>query len=58
MDLTVPMFDVLSALVAGETLAASLSKAEASFGAKAAERVLGWFRDWVGSGLFARVQLR
>ena len=62
MDLTVPMFEVLSALVAGETLAASLSRAEASFGAideqQAAERVLGWFRDWVGGGLFGGVELR
>jgi hypothetical protein len=62
MDLTVPMFEVLSALAAGETLASSLSRAEARFGAideeQAAQRVLGWFREWVGSGLFARVELR
>jgi hypothetical protein len=61
MDLTVPMFDVLSALVAGQTLGTSLSRAEASLGAieeeEAAARVLGWFREWVGSGLFVRVEL-
>jgi hypothetical protein len=59
MDLTVPMFEVLSALVAGETLATSLARAEASLCAideqEAAERVLSWFREWVGSGLFVRV---
>jgi len=62
MDLTVPMFEVLSALVDGETLSMSLSRAEQGFGPieeqQAAESVLGWFRDWVGSGLFARVELR
>lgn len=60
MDLTLPMFEVLSALVAGETLAASLARAEASFCAidqhEAADRVLSWFREWVGSGLFVRVE--
>jgi hypothetical protein len=62
MDLTVPMFEVLSALAAGESLATSLSKAAASFDPideqEAAQRVLGWFRDWVGSGLFGRVEVR
>lgn len=62
MDLTVPMFEVLSALVGGETLGESLSRAEASFGPidedEAANRVLSWFREWVGSGLFGRVDLR
>ncbi|MGA7123005.1 MAG: DNA-binding domain-containing protein [Polyangiaceae bacterium] len=62
MDLTVPMFEVLSGLVAGETLSAALSRAAASFGAideqEASQRVLTWFRDWVGSGLFGRVEVR
>lgn len=62
MDLTAPMFEALSALVAGETLEASLSKAAESFGPVdeqvASQRVLAWFRDWVGSGLFARIELR
>jgi hypothetical protein len=61
MDLTVPMFDVLSALAAGDTLATSLARAEASFGTideqEVAQQVLGWFREWVGSGLFVRVQV-
>jgi hypothetical protein len=61
MDLTASMFDVLSALVAGETLGASLSRAEASFGAideqEATQRVLTWFREWMGSGLFVRVEV-
>jgi hypothetical protein len=61
MDLTAPMFDVLSSLVAGETLVASLSRAEGSAGEVdeqvMAQRVTGWFREWVGSGLFARVEL-
>jgi hypothetical protein len=61
MDLTVPMFDVLSALVAGERLDASLARTETSLGPigeqEAAELVLGWFREWVQSGLFARVEL-
>jgi Putative DNA-binding domain len=61
MDLTVPMFDVLSALVAGETLGDALARAETSLGdideQEAGARVLGWFREWVGSGLFSRVVL-
>ncbi len=61
MDLTVPMFEVLSGLVSGETLSAALSRAAASFGAideqEASQRVLTWFRDWVGSGLFGRVEV-
>jgi hypothetical protein len=60
MDLTVPMFDVLSALVAGEPLEQALSRAEPSLSGDgeqaAAQRVLGWFRDWVEAGLFARVR--
>ena len=61
MDLTPAMVDVLSALVEGETLEVSLGRAETKLGHldedEAAQRVLGWFRDWVGSGLFARVEV-
>jgi hypothetical protein len=61
MDLTVPMFGVLSSLFAGESLGVSLARAETSLGdvdeQEAAGRVLSWFRDWVGSGLFARIEL-
>ena len=61
MDLTVPMFDVLSSLRAGESLGAALARAQASLGdideREAAARVLAWFREWVTSGLFARVEL-
>jgi hypothetical protein len=59
MDLTVPMFDVLSALTAGEPLAAALGRAERSLAeldaADAALRVTHWFREWVSSGLFVGV---
>lgn len=61
MDLTVPMFEVLSSLAAGESLGVSLARAHASLVGvdeqEAGRRVLGWFRDWVASGLFARVEL-
>jgi hypothetical protein len=61
MDLTDPMAEVLSALVAGDSLAASLQRAEPSLGGAAdeegARRVLGWFREWIQSGLFTRVEL-
>jgi len=58
-DLTAPAFDVLSGLVAGETLAASLSRAEGELAkldpAEASGQVARWFRDWVADGLFVRV---
>ncbi|MBV9947252.1 MAG: putative DNA-binding domain-containing protein, partial [Myxococcales bacterium] len=61
MDLTPPMHDVLSALATGETLEASLARAESGLAEaddeQAAARVLGWFREWVQSGLFARIDL-
>ncbi len=61
MDLTGPMFEVLSALVAGETLGVSLSRAESTFddveASQAADRVAYWFREWVASGLFVRVDI-
>jgi hypothetical protein len=59
MDLTPPMFEVLSALVAGETLGDSLARAEHGLvGVEPAEvsrRVTHWFREWVSSGLFSAV---
>jgi hypothetical protein len=61
MDLTVPMFEVLRALFAKETLETALERGHAALGdldeATAAQRVLGWFREWVASGLFAGVEL-
>jgi hypothetical protein len=60
MDLTVAMFEVLSALVAGETLGESLGRAEHALEgvdpSGAAERVTHWFREWVSSGLFSEVE--
>ena len=61
-DLAAPAFEVLSGLVAGETLAASLSRAEVELAkldpAEASGRVARWFREWVADGLFVRVALR
>jgi hypothetical protein len=61
MDLTPPMFDVLDALVGGQTLGPSLARAEAGLAgvdpAEVAQRVTHWFREWVSSGLFSRVEL-
>jgi Putative DNA-binding domain len=61
MDLTTPMFDVLSALLAGEPLEAALGRAEASLAhldeQQTIERVMFWFREWVSSGLFVGVEL-
>jgi hypothetical protein len=58
MDLTRPMFAVLESLVAGRSLGASLEQA-GSFGEgdedAAGQRVTGWFREWVASGLFAHI---
>jgi hypothetical protein len=59
-DLTAPMFQVLSALLAGERLADALAGAERSLAhlpeSEASERVSAWFAEWVGSGLFAKVE--
>jgi hypothetical protein len=59
MDLTLPMDALLSRLVSGATLGEALEAATASLGDQpedvAAARVTGWFREWVSSGLFARV---
>jgi hypothetical protein len=59
MDLTEPMFDVLSALLAREPLGASLERAQRAFASVDPEevglRVTGWFREWIAGGLFRRV---
>ncbi len=59
MDLSEPMFEVVSALAAGEPLAASLARAENALAgidaAEAARLVTYWFREWVSSGLFVHV---
>jgi hypothetical protein len=58
-NLSPAMFDVLSALVAGETLGASLTRAEPHMAslseAEATQQVMAWFREWVASGLFVSV---
>jgi hypothetical protein len=60
MDLTVAMFDVLSALVRGEALGAALGRAETGLAGvdptEAARRVGDWFREWVASGLFVAIE--
>jgi hypothetical protein len=59
MNLSEPMFAVLESLAAGTSLEASLERAAGSFAADdegaAVRRVAGWFREWVASGLFARI---
>ena len=61
MDLTEPMFEVLQGLLAGETLAAALGRAEAGLEGvdpvEIGQRVTHWFREWVSSGLFVRVEI-
>lgn len=60
MDLTAPMFVVLSALVSGENLGDALGRAAEGLGdvdpATVGERVTYWFREWIASGLFVGVQ--
>jgi|CZKU01.1.fsa_nt_gi hypothetical protein len=60
MDLTEPMAQVLSALVAGEPLGEALARAEGSLShldeAELAARVTAWFREWVAHGLFVRAR--
>ncbi len=61
MDLTDAMFAVLSSLVSGATLEDSLTRAEAGLAhldeQEAVQRVMGWFREWVSSGLFVQIAL-
>jgi hypothetical protein len=61
MDLTVPMFEVLQGLLAGEALAVALGRAEVLMAdvdpAEIGQRVTHWFREWVSSGLFVRVEV-
>jgi Putative DNA-binding domain len=58
-DLSPAMIDVLSALIAGETLGESLARAAPHVvslsEAEATGQVMGWFREWVASGLFVTV---
>ncbi len=60
MDLTVPMYHVLSALLGGETLEVALVRGHDALGdtdeARAGQLVLAWFREWVASGFFAFVE--
>ena len=60
MELTEPMAEVLSALVAGEPLGEALGRAEAGLShldeAELASLVTHWFREWVGHGLFVRAR--
>jgi hypothetical protein len=60
MDLTAPMFEVLQGLLTGETLATALGRAEEGLAgvdpAEIGQRVTHWFREWVESGLFVRVE--
>jgi len=60
MPLTEPMFALLEATARGETLGASLDRAAAAFTdvpeEVAGARIMGWFRDWVSSGLFCAVR--
>ncbi|MDP9149470.1 MAG: putative DNA-binding domain-containing protein [Myxococcota bacterium] len=60
MALTEPMFELLQALVRGDSLGGALERATAAFAGiseeLAARQVTTWFRDWVAGGLFAGVQ--
>ena len=61
MDLTPAMVEVLGALVSGEALGSSLGRAEKELAgvdpAEISQRVTHWFREWVSSGLFSKVEL-
>jgi hypothetical protein len=61
MDLTVPMFAVLSSLMGGDSLAVALGRGHEALGdvdeARAGQLVMAWFREWVASGLFSRVEI-
>jgi hypothetical protein len=57
MDMSRPMHALLAALMQGSTLGAALDSV-ASAGELTEEdapRVMGWFRDWVRYGFFARI---
>jgi hypothetical protein len=62
MTLTSAMFELLTLLTSGTTLADALESTTSGPGDEAdeseeatASRVMGWFRHWVSSGLFSRV---
>ncbi len=61
MNLGEAGFELLYALTRGRSLGESLAEASAAFSgideSVAAQRVTGWFRDWVASGLFSAVEL-
>jgi hypothetical protein len=62
MDLTPAMTRVLNALLAGETLGQALARieldgADAEAVAEAERSVMVWFRAWVASSFFARVEV-
>jgi hypothetical protein len=60
MSLTHPMYELLDAIAAGQSLGASIERAAAAFTDVAEEvaagRVMVWFRDWVASGLFSGIR--
>jgi hypothetical protein len=60
MPLTDPMLALLEATALGEPLGVSLERAAAALTdvpeEVAGARVMGWFRDWVSSGLFCDVE--
>jgi hypothetical protein len=58
MDLTPSMLGVLSAILGGESLGAALALGERAQTAaqESPQRVTEWFREWVTTGLFARVE--
>ncbi len=60
MDLEDAAFDLLQALASGKSLGSALDETAGSLDGDgeeaAAQRVMGWFRDWVSSGLFSDVQ--
>jgi hypothetical protein len=59
MDLTEPMFAVLSALIEGEALGDALGRGATGLAGldpgEVTQRVSSWFREWIASGLFVRV---
>jgi hypothetical protein len=61
MDLTPPMQAALAGLIAGETLEVALRRAEPGLEGltedEVSQRVMGWFQEWVSSGLFSRVEV-
>jgi hypothetical protein len=58
MDLTRTMVEVLSALLAGETVGAALARAESGLPhldeSELGSHVQAWFREWFAHGLFVR----